>query len=87
MIIFAKICISIRYKDFITQNVQPADFWDIFWATFNEKSLTECSVRDFGGEDENLFTIVRFFNCLKINYPFPRKGPKIAQICPVFVPV
>ena len=26
-------------------------FWDIFWATFNEKSLTECSVRDFSGED------------------------------------
>ena len=26
MIIFAKICISIRYKDFITQNVQPAGF-------------------------------------------------------------
>ena len=25
MIIFAKICISIRYKDFITQNVQPAE--------------------------------------------------------------
>ena len=24
MIIFAKICISTRYKDFITQNVQPA---------------------------------------------------------------
>ena len=24
MIIFAKVCISIRYKDFITQNVQPA---------------------------------------------------------------
>ncbi|MBR0029673.1 MAG: hypothetical protein IJP55_05455, partial [Bacteroidales bacterium] len=28
VIIFAKICISIRYKDFITQNVQPANFAD-----------------------------------------------------------
>ena len=31
---------------------QIFDFWDIFGATFNEKSLTECSVRDFSGEDE-----------------------------------
>ena len=31
---------------------QIFDFWDIFGATFNEKSLTECSVRDFGVEDE-----------------------------------
>ena len=32
--------------------VQIFDFWDIFWATIYEKSLTECSVRDFCGEDE-----------------------------------
>ncbi len=32
--------------------VQFFDFWDIFWATIYEKSLTECSVRDFCGEDE-----------------------------------
>ena len=27
MIIFAKVCISIHYNDFITQNVQPAEFF------------------------------------------------------------
>ncbi len=32
--------------------VQIFDFWDIFWATIYEKSLTERSVRDFCGEDE-----------------------------------
>ena len=32
--------------------VQMFDFWDIFWATIYEKSLTERSVRDIGGEDE-----------------------------------
>ena len=31
--------------------VQIFDFWDIFWATINEKSLTECSVRDVCRED------------------------------------
>ena len=33
--------------------VQIFDFWDIFLATIYEKSLTERSVRDIGGEDES----------------------------------
>ena len=32
--------------------VQIFDFWDIFWDTFYEKPLTECSVRGFSGESE-----------------------------------
>ena len=28
--------------------------WDIIWTTINQKSLTECSVRDFSGEDDTL---------------------------------
>ena len=29
-------------------------FWDIFWASIYEKSLTECPVRDFCGEGRDL---------------------------------
>ena len=36
----------------LTQGFGLGPKWDIIWAAINQKSLTECSVRDFCGEDE-----------------------------------
>jgi len=54
--------------------VQIFDFWDIFWATIYEKSLTERSVRDFCGEDENRKS-TRLISYLSINNILPIFAP------------